>query len=235
MNNDIIKKEDYEEPECPIITRGHKSAVPMSRIMKKLDGYLGKNDFAGAQRLLQFWLEEAGVIGDKRGQICIYNEMLCLLRKTEQKNKAYDAAENTLKLIDELEIGETVNAGTAYINIAAVYQLFDDIKKALSFYKKAETIYNEVIEKTDKSPEAAVIYLNKAYLYEMKLGLEEAEEEISKLLQKASELLDSPAVLRDRHYAHVCEKCAPVFGYYGYFLYENELKKRAEEIFAGQQ
>ena len=102
MNNEIIKKEDYEEPACPISTRGHKSAVPMSRIIKKLDVYLGRKDYTGAERLLRFWLDEADVLGDGRGQLNIYNELLDILINTVQKDKALEAAEKALRLIDEL-------------------------------------------------------------------------------------------------------------------------------------
>ena len=36
---------------------------------------------------------------------------------------------------------------------------------------------------------------------------------------------------RDGYYAFVCEKCASVFGYFGYFVYEKELEKRARDIY----
>ena len=48
---------------------------------------------------------------------------------------------------------------------------------------------------------------------------------------QAEELLDTEGIPHDGYYAFVCEKCEPTFRYYGYFLYANELKKRAEEIY----
>ena len=48
---------------------------------------------------------------------------------------------------------------------------------------------------------------------------------------KAEKLLYTESLPRDGYYAFVCEKCAPVFAYYGYFLTEQELHRRAGEIY----
>ena len=45
----------------------------------------------------------------------------------------------------------------------------------------------------------------------------------------AWELLNKKSTVRDDYYRFVCEKCAPTFAYYGYFVYEKELIKRANE------
>ena len=47
---------------------------------------------------------------------------------------------------------------------------------------------------------------------------------------KAMKILDDYEN-RDGYYAFVCEKCASVFGYYGHFFYEKELKERAKAIY----
>ena len=43
-------------------------------------------------------------------------------------------------------------------------------------------------------------------------------------------LLDRPGLPRDAYYAFVCEKCAPVFDYYGFFRTAQALRARAEAI-----
>ena len=60
---------------------------------------------------------------------------------------------------------------------------------------------------------------------------ENACEEIDILLDKAQKVLNENYSETDGNYAFVCEKCAPTFGYYGRFLYENELKERARVIY----
>ena len=59
---------------------------------------------------------------------------------------------------------------------------------------------------------------------------EAAEEKTEDYLDRAEELLDTESLPRNGYYAFVCEKCAPVFGHYGYFATEAELKRRAKEI-----
>ena len=65
---------------------------------------------------------------------------------------------------------------------------------------------------------------------EAALGTEQAEESVEEYLETAEKLLNTESLPRNGYYAFVCEKCAPVFGHYGYFATEAELKKRAEEI-----
>ena len=65
---------------------------------------------------------------------------------------------------------------------------------------------------------------------EAALGPENAEEAVEEYLDRAETLLNTEHLPRNGYYAFVCEKCAPVFGHYGYFATEAELKKRAEEI-----
>ena len=61
---------------------------------------------------------------------------------------------------------------------------------------------------------------------------EEVSEKIRDYyLDQAYDLLHDYSGDRNGHYAFVCEKCAPVFAYYGYFLAEEELKTAAEEIY----
>ena len=57
------------------------------------------------------------------------------------------------------------------------------------------------------------------------------EETVESLLDKAQELLDTPTVPRDGYYAFVCEKCAPVFAHYGYFIADRELRERSQAIY----
>lgn len=275
MKNEFLKKEDYEEPACPFCTDMFTNGqpvryIPLQRVIEKLNGYLDKNDLAGAERHLRYWLEEARQYKDKRGELSVYNELLGLMRKTSQRRKAFEAIDNALRLISELEYEGTVTAGTTYVNIATVLKAFGEDKKAIPYYKKAEEIYIsklsaddtrlgglynnmalaladtgsfdeaeayyekaiDIMKKAENGElEVAITYLNIANLEEARHGLEEAEEKISALIEKAMELLNTPSLPRSGYYAFVCEKCAPTFGYYGYFLYENDLKKRAESIY----
>ncbi len=105
----------------------------------------------------------------------------------------------------------------------------------LKNYEKAISLYNKAISVLDINPnfnlEQAVTYLNMANAFEAQKGLENTCEEIDILLDKAEKVLNENYSENDGNYAFVCEKCAPTFGYYGRFLYEKELKKRARVIY----
>lgn len=116
-----------------------------------------------------------------------------------------------------------------YNNMALALVDIKEFSEADELYRKALS----VLEGIGKLPEQAITYLNMASAAEAQHGLERAAEIISHLAEKAEELLESEKDRTDGNYAFVCEKCASVFGYYGYFAYENKLKERSKRIYEG--
>ena len=101
-------------------------------------------------------------------------------------------------------------------------------------YGEAEEMFLKAIDVMKKQEygelEQAITWLNMADAAEAALGAENAEETVEEYLETAERLLDTESLPRNGYYAFVCEKCAPVFGHYGWFVTEAELKRRAEEI-----
>ena len=108
---------------------------------------------------------------------------------------------------------------------------------SLGRFEEADVLYHKAISVMEKAKngelEVAITYLNMANAAEARSGLEEADEEIQRLLQKAETLLDTPSLPRNGYYAFVCEKCAPTFSYYGWFFYAEELNGRVKKIYEG--
>ena len=106
---------------------------------------------------------------------------------------------------------------------------------ALCRYSESEESYKKALAVMGKTPggelEEAMTLLNLANLVEAESGLESGESRIFALLDEAWEKLDGEKAPRDWYYAFVCEKCAPTFEYYGYFLASAELNRRSEEIY----
>ena len=75
-------------------------------------------------------------------------------------------------------------------------------------------IENDFHDRKDLSPNVCAVYTEEAYRGR---GI-------------AGKLLDTESLPRNGYYAFVCEKCAPVFGYYGFLQTEQELNRRAREI-----
>ena len=135
--------------------------------------------------------------------------------------KAREIYESSLDLCDG-------RLGGLYNNMALTLTELKEFREAEELYHKAVS----VMEKQKNGElEVAITYLNLADLVCAEFGFEAGEKEIEKFLLKAEELLYAESLPRDGYYAFVCEKCAPVFGYYGYFLTEQELNRRAREIY----
>lgn len=253
--------------------------VPQQRIAQKLDEYMSRNDYAGAERHLLYWLHEAQMIGDSRGQLMLRNELVGHYRKTADREQAFLHSREALKLVDDLGFGETISAGTTYTNVATAYNAFGENAESLALFRKAAEIYEgsphtrgdllgglynnmalacialgrydeadglyakalATMEQVENGElEQAITYLNMADAARARAiaaGESDAaalddvtEKAIEGYLDRAVELLDTPSVPRDGYYAFVCEKCAPVFAYYGYFLADEDLRERARTI-----
>ena len=98
-------------------------------------------------------------------------------------------------------------------------------------YAEADALFRKALEVMALQPngelEQAITWLNMADNAEAELGPEASEARINEYLDRAERLLDTPSLPRDGYYVFVCEKCAPVFGRYGWFLTEAELNRRA--------
>ena len=270
--NSILSKEDYEEPQCLLNMHPGVTAIPVGRIMEKLDAYLDKKDYASAERHLNYWLGEAEAGHDSRGRLAVLNEQIGLYRKTDRQADCLRAIDSALALSASADTENTVTCATTCINAATGFKAFGRAQKALPLYEKARDIYERLLPPDDGrlgglynnmaltlaelgeysraeelylkaadimslqengALETAITYLNLADLALQKLGPEASEKITGQYLERAETLLDSPDLPRNGYYAFVCEKCAPVFGYYGYFLTERELKRRAESIYEG--
>lgn len=123
--------------------------IPIQRIIEKEDQLFADGDFAGAGRLLQYWLAEAEANHDLAGLFFLRNEQMGLYRKTGKQEEAFAAAEAGLALIPQLDYGNAVSGGTCYINAATVYKAFGKAKKALPLYQKAKEIYEAQLADND--------------------------------------------------------------------------------------
>ena len=121
--------------------------------------------------------------------------------------------------------------GGLYNNMALALVDIKEFSQAEEMYRKAIDI---MLNTENGEPEAAITYLNLANAIEVRNGLLDGSEKIDDCLRKAKELLENYK-RRDGNYAFVCEKCASVFGYYGDFLYDEELKKRAGRIYGNER
>ncbi len=146
MTETILTKSDYEEPACLLIdeTDGRPcgvQAIPQQRVIEKMDEYMSRRDYAGAERHLLYWREEARAGFDERGELMVENELVGHYRKTGEKEKAFQAADRALELIEKLEYDGSITSGTTYVNIATMKNAFGDNETAIRYFEKARAIY----------------------------------------------------------------------------------------------
>ncbi len=146
-----LRPEDYAEPRCLLGGERYGSVqsvvpVPQQRIAERLDEYLSRRDYAGAERHLLYWLEEARLGRDLRGELFLCNELVGHYRKNAARENAFRFAERALALLDEASFGISVTAGTTLVNAATAYSAFGENERALALFEQARTIYEALPE-----------------------------------------------------------------------------------------
>ena len=115
--------------------------VPQRRIIEKMDEYMSRRDYAGAERHLLYWLEEARLGNDLRGALMLTGELVGHYRKTGEREKAMQSGEAALDLVEKLGFGETISAGTTFVNVATMLCAFGENERALSLFERARPLY----------------------------------------------------------------------------------------------
>ena len=144
-----IDKEDYAEPQCllcgePYGAEPKIKPVPQQRIMEKVDEYMSRRDYAGVERHLLYWLEEARLGRDQKGELMIRNELIGHYRKTGERDKSLAQAEAALALLDAMDFEGSISAGTTCVNAATAYQAFDEHERALAIFERARKNYEAI-------------------------------------------------------------------------------------------
>ena len=117
--------------------------VPQRRIVDKMNEYMSRRDYAGAERHLLYWLAEAELGRDLQGQLMLRNEMVGHYRKTAQREKAMESAGKALELLRELGMEDSISAGTTYVNIATACNAFGEYERSLELFEKARAAYED--------------------------------------------------------------------------------------------
>ena len=145
-HDSVLHPEDYAEPACLLCGERYGEApevipVPQQRVAQKLDEYMSRRDYAGAERHLRYWMEEARLGHDRRGELFLCNELVGHYRKTANRDGAFAHIERALALLDELGFTEGVSAGTTLVNAATAYSAFGENERALALFERARVLY----------------------------------------------------------------------------------------------
>ena len=124
--------------------------LPRSRVLDKLDALLRSNDYAGAKRLLQYWLEDARVSNDDHGVLLMQNELMGLCRKLGEREQALQYAQDALDQVARMDIADNVGAATTFLNSATVCKAFGLPQDAINLFQMAQRIYERDLPPDDE-------------------------------------------------------------------------------------
>ena len=149
-----LTQEDYEEPRCLLNMERPgeecvRKTIDMRRVMEKLDEYTARKDYAGAERHLEFWLGEARLGNDKRGEFAVRGEQIGFYRKRGEEVKCFACVDEALRLLSELGYENGISGATCYVNCGTACQAFGRYEDAMAFFEKARGIYEEHLGGSD--------------------------------------------------------------------------------------
>ena len=204
-----LLKEDYEEAACLLEKPCVSYHIDINRVINKLDEYLNKNDYAGAERHLDYWLAESEQNHDQHAELTILNEQIGLYRKTERKTEATDASERAIFLANEMKLRKTVTMATTLINAATAYKAFGKAKEALPLYEEAKEIYETLLPEGDKR--LAGLYNNMALAVMETNDCQKAEDLFFKALDVLKNIRNGEAE-QAITYCNLCDLAAARLG-----------------------
>lgn len=140
----------------------------------KLDSYFDRNETDKIDGFLVSSLESAKEEEDYAAYISICNEMIGFYRSVSAFEKAYQAAEDVLLLMEELKLEDTQHFATTLLNAATAYSAAGDYDQALRLYRQAIQIYERLLPAEDYR--WAGLYNNMSIMLEKSNENEEAVE-----------------------------------------------------------
>lgn len=121
----------------------------MERMIRALDGYFAKNDYASAERLLLDRYAESERRGDLRMGIFVCNELMGLYRKRSDREQALRFSELAIAKTEAFGGAESVGGATTYLNAATVCKAFGMPERAIPLFERAERIYHASLPASD--------------------------------------------------------------------------------------
>ncbi|MDE7246774.1 MAG: tetratricopeptide repeat protein [Lachnospiraceae bacterium] len=157
----------------------------------ELDSYFDRNETDKIDPFLVKSLEQAKEEEDYAAYISICNEMIGFYRSVSAFEKAYQAAEDVLLLMEELKLEDTEHFATTLLNAATAYSAAGDYEQAIRLYRQAVQIYDRILPPGDYRQ--AGLYNNMSILLEKMNENAEAASAAKKALAVIEKLPDNEA------------------------------------------
>jgi tetratricopeptide (TPR) repeat protein len=129
-------------------------------------------------------LAKANEEKDYGAYVSIGNEMIGFYRSISEYEKCFQISEDTLMLMEELQLDGTEHFATTLLNVATGYRAAGRLNESLSYYARALQLYEQLLQPGDYR--FAGIYNNISILLEQ---LNENEKAVI-FLERALEIID---------------------------------------------
>lgn len=123
--------------------------MDVNAFITQLDTFFAENQIEKVDPFLCASLEQAKEEKDYGAYITICNEMIGFYRSVSEFKKAFDAAEDVLLLMEELQLERSEHFATTLLNAATAYRAAGNYKQALVYYEQALQIYEGLIPPGD--------------------------------------------------------------------------------------
>ena len=168
------------------------SSIPLPEIIARCDELFNAGKGTETGEFLRRWRRKAQELGDKRNELSLLNELIGHYRMQGDPERGREAVSAACGLIRELELSDTLSAGTILLNCATALQSFGQNDEALSLYAESARICEKHLPPGDKR--FAGLYNNMAAAYVEKRAFKAAEGlylQALDVLQRCGELMDS--------------------------------------------
>lgn len=159
--------------------------IPLQEILARCDALFNAEKSAEKGELLRFWRQKAHETGDLQGELSLLNELMGHCRMTGDAQGAFEAVRSGVELIGLLQIGDTLSAGTIFLNAATALHAFGETDRALELYERSYRNYMEHLPAGDAR--LAGLFNNMASVYTDKGLFKEAESFYLKALDVLKE------------------------------------------------
>lgn len=123
--------------------------LTIEEIFQTLDALFAENKIEQVEPFLLNCLTQAKETDNYGVYISVANEMIGYYRSTSQHKKAFDAAEDVLMLMEELQLDGTEHFATTLLNTATAYRAGGLLKEAYTYYRRALQIYETILQPED--------------------------------------------------------------------------------------
>lgn len=150
----------------------------INEVLDEYDNMFGNCSANQIEEFLDKMICAATKEDDILSLITLLNEAIGFCRDIGKEEKGVYCCEQVIKLLDDLNMNNTIQYATTLINVGNAYRAFNLLEKSEECYKKALAIYDEKLDKYDRKK--AGLYNNYSLLYQEKGDYKKAYELLNK-------------------------------------------------------